>query len=297
MKNIFYSWESDLPNNTNRGFIQGALEKAIKGLNKLSTIELEAAIDRDTLGLPGSPDITESIFRKIDESIAFVCDVSIISGETKKHTPNPNVLIELGYAIKALTWDNIIMVTNTHFGKIEELPFDLRGKRILTYQVAVETDNRSTERNALVRKLTDAIATILSHEKDLNRKYYNQNLETEYIAADRELFRSFLAELPGELIDKLDSSKTMYMDSCKDGKFDTWYISDVAQPLGMFLLKWDNPNHLFIDPELEEINKKLHSLIKDFIKSDNCNEQRNMAPTIIRWYGNFVQKAKIKLAV
>jgi hypothetical protein len=29
---IFYSWQSDLPNNTNRGFIERALEKAIASI-------------------------------------------------------------------------------------------------------------------------------------------------------------------------------------------------------------------------------------------------------------------------
>jgi len=30
---IFYSWQSDLPNNNNRGFIENALEKAISNIN------------------------------------------------------------------------------------------------------------------------------------------------------------------------------------------------------------------------------------------------------------------------
>jgi len=41
--------------------------------------------------------------------------------------------------------------------KSYELPFDLSGKRILTYQVARESDNKSAEKYALASKLTDAI--------------------------------------------------------------------------------------------------------------------------------------------
>lgn len=297
MKKIFYSWESDLPNNTNRGFIQNALEKAVKKLNQQTAIGLDTAIDRDTLGLPGSPDITESIFKKIDESIAFVCDVSIISNSTsKKPTPNPNVLVELGYAIKSLTWDNIIMVANTYFGNVDELPFDLRGKRILAYRSAVDTTNRSVERNALANSLENALMTILKNEDSLG-KYYNSKLEADYIAADRELFRSFLEELPPEIINHLDSSKTVHMDSCEDNGFNSLYHSDVTQPLNLFLIKWDRPGNVFLDSELEQFNKELYSFIKDFIKSNNCNAQRGMAPSIIKIYCNFINKAKMKLAV
>lgn len=297
MKKIFYSWESDLPNNTNRGFIQNALQKAVKELKQQNVIGLEAAIDRDTLGLPGSPDISESIFKKIEESIAFVCDVSIInSGDSKKPTPNPNVLVELGYAIRSLTWDNIIMVANTHFGKVDELPFDLRGKRILTYHASIETNYRSKEKNDLANRLCSAIITILENKDSLGR-YYNPKLKADYITADRELYKSLLDELPPEIINHLDSSKTVHMESCEDGEFNSFYHMDVTQPLGLYLIKWDKPGNVFLDTELEQINKELYSLIKAFLKSNNCDTQRAMAPSIIQCYCEFINKAKIKLAV
>lgn len=43
-------------------------------------------------------------------------------------TPNPNVLVELGYAAHSLGWDRIIVVVNTAHGAIEELPFDFRAR-------------------------------------------------------------------------------------------------------------------------------------------------------------------------
>lgn len=39
-------------------------------------------------------------------------------------TPNPNVMIELGYAIKSLGWDRIILLYDKDFGEIEEIPFE-----------------------------------------------------------------------------------------------------------------------------------------------------------------------------
>jgi hypothetical protein len=41
---------------------------------------------------------------------------------------NPNVAIELGYALKTLTTENVAMVMNSHYGKRADLPFDLGHK-------------------------------------------------------------------------------------------------------------------------------------------------------------------------
>ena len=45
---VFYSWQSDLPNKTNRGLIEEALEAAVEGLKQDDEVLVEAAIDRDT---------------------------------------------------------------------------------------------------------------------------------------------------------------------------------------------------------------------------------------------------------
>jgi len=76
---IFYSWQSDLPNSTNRGFIQDALERAAKILRSDESVRVEPVIDRDTQNTPDSHDISATIFRKIAEADVFVCDVSLIS--------------------------------------------------------------------------------------------------------------------------------------------------------------------------------------------------------------------------
>ena len=159
---IFYSWQSDLPNATNRGLIEKALEDAAKDIRNDDSIQVEPVIDRDTVGVPGSPDIAHTIFGKIEQAQVFVCDISIINQNTSsRSTPNPNVLIELGYAIKALGWDNIIMVINSAFGKPEELPFDLRMRRVITYHMPKESEDRATERKKLEKTFTAALRSIL----------------------------------------------------------------------------------------------------------------------------------------
>ena len=58
--NIFYSWQSDLPNATNRGLIQSALEGAVADLLKDVELNIEARVDRDTADVPGAPDIGQA---------------------------------------------------------------------------------------------------------------------------------------------------------------------------------------------------------------------------------------------
>ena len=125
--NIFYSWQSDLLPKTNRNFIEDAIKKALKGINKDNKII--ACIDRDTKGELGSPEIQSSVFNKINHSKFFVCDVSLNDNQV----PNPNVLIELGYAIKVLGWNKIICLFNSYTGKVEDLPFDINHNRVTQY--------------------------------------------------------------------------------------------------------------------------------------------------------------------
>lgn len=166
---VFYSWQSDLPNSINRGFIQDALERAAKAIRQDDSIKVEPVVDRDTAGVPGSPDIANTIFTKIDGSQVFACDVSIISVDDKaRPTPNPNVLIELGYAYKALTSERILMIMNTAFGEPKLLPFDLSSKRVITYQLSPEAEAKATVRKDLVQKLENALRTIVSRMADVS---------------------------------------------------------------------------------------------------------------------------------
>ena len=165
---IFYSWQSDLPNPTNRGFIMTALEGAAKALRADDSLQVEPVVDRDTNGVPGSPDIAGTIFNKIDQSQVFVCDISIINqGGPGRLTPNPNVLIELGYAMKTLEAKRIILVFNSAYGPIESLPFDLRTRRVIQYSMLKDAEARAPERKRLTHSLTEGLRIILNHLETL----------------------------------------------------------------------------------------------------------------------------------
>lgn len=161
---IFYSWQSDLENSTNRSFILNALEKAAKDISKDENYNIDAVVDRDTFGISGSPSIVESITGKIAKSDLFICDISIININSEgRKTPNPNVLYELGFASAILGWDRIILIQNTAYGNIEDLPFDLRGRRILQYFLEHTSQNKKEERDKLKNDLSNILKNALKH--------------------------------------------------------------------------------------------------------------------------------------
>jgi hypothetical protein len=160
---VFYSWQSDTKAAANRTLIQTALAGAVKKLRADGSISLEPVIERDTKGVPGAPDIDAIIFEKIEASTVMVADVTIVGRGGGRPTPNPNVLVELGYALKALGWKRIVLVQNVAFGPPEELPFDLRQKRVLTYSSTEDALERAPERRRLQADLKEALALVLGN--------------------------------------------------------------------------------------------------------------------------------------
>lgn len=159
---VFYSWQSDIRAAANRTLIEAALEAAVAELRSDAAINVQPVVDRDTMAKAGSPDIGATILEKIETCGAFVADVTIInSGSGERPTPNPNVLIELGYALKAVGASRMILVQNVAFGGPEDLPFDLRQKRVLTYESAEDAPNRSAERAKLKTTFLHALRLIL----------------------------------------------------------------------------------------------------------------------------------------
>jgi hypothetical protein len=171
---IFYSWQSDLPLKQNKNFISTCLEKAVKEVSKKvkNNLNIEVNIDRDTKNKAGSPNISETIFDKIREAHIFICDVTIVNNSfwekllKKRLTPNPNVLIELGFSINLLGWERIICINNLHFGSVEDLPFDIRGHRISNYD-----DRSKNAQKDLINLLVNAILRIVSEYHEIERRH------------------------------------------------------------------------------------------------------------------------------
>lgn len=253
---VFYSWQSDSPGNTNRSLISRALESAIEEVKSDESIAVEPVIDRDTLGLSGSPDISQSIFSKIDQSSAFVCDVSILDSEAKKPSPNPNILIELGYAVKVLGWNRVILVMNTEYGKPELLPFDLRSRRVLTYCVSTDAEEKAPSRNSLRRTLVVALKSIFDNHGPINWDPAKSDRSEGPTQSDSDLFEEFKATLPS-------NGSISFIDEQNMAGF-SWPRENLKQ-LKKFYHEWDDAEHEFLSNELESLRSKLHQLIGNYL--------------------------------
>ena len=163
---IFFSWQSDLSSNKTTRFIDECLTEVEGILQNIVSIKPDRATD----GLTGSPDITESIFSKIDDADLFIADLSIVNKfivqdedenteENRKFTPNPNVLLETGYAARALGWDRVICLFNQQYGNPNDFPFDIDHRRMTPYQFKQST--REDEKKRIVKIIADTVLQLI----------------------------------------------------------------------------------------------------------------------------------------
>lgn len=164
---LFYSWQSEVFPRANKNLIRSAIEAAGKKIEEKCRLE----IDEATRNKAGSPNIPLSIFEKIDNADVFICDLSRVAGKApaKKRKSrayfNANVSIELGYAIRSLGWDRIILVCNRALGDPEDAPFDVRSHRFSTYSCKenrLRSKAGQKEKTAARLQLADAIASSVS---------------------------------------------------------------------------------------------------------------------------------------
>lgn len=246
--NIFYSWQSDLSGKTNRNFINSSIEKAIKELkrkNNQNDFHLEINLDRDTKNKSGSPSISNTIFEKINNADIFIADVSIINNSVMNRifktrlTPNPNVLIELGYAVNLLGWERIICLNNLKYGKNEILPFDIRGHKITSF------DSRNKNSKNLLRSLLKSqISRIINNYQEITTKHKL----SEYNQQDKLIWNQ---------IKSIVSERTLFdsIDNPVDYLFTDKYYYD----------KWESLFEFYKISENHFIDRKLHGITKDLL--------------------------------
>jgi hypothetical protein len=172
-RHIFFSWQSDTPNPVGRTMIENCLKRALATLKtgvEVDAAQRDLAVDRDTLDVPGSPPIMEIILPKIDRAAVFLSDLTYVTERSGGgRCPNPNVLIEHGWALKALSWRRVIGVMNTAMGHPDdyELPFDLRhARRPIFYHCPPDADasTRARARDELAKQLASALKAILGDQ-------------------------------------------------------------------------------------------------------------------------------------
>jgi hypothetical protein len=181
---VFWSWQSDTPGKTGRHFVRNAIVAAIEQLKEPSDIEEPSEreakeglhLDHDRQNVSGSPDLARTILEKIEQATVVIADVTPVATipaqykdgqleRSEKRVANPNVAIELGYALHTLTDRNVLMVLNTWYGGREFLPFDLAHKAgPILYYLAPDADKKTTDSEAasLTSKLVNALKPYLA---------------------------------------------------------------------------------------------------------------------------------------
>lgn len=166
---VFFSWQSDSLSKIGRDFISSALTDALK---EKAVVEEVLRVDCSAEGESGTPDLPSTIFEKLTQAAVAVFDVTPVGQSIRKERalPNPNVLLELGFAAGIIGWHRVILVMNTFEGrKPEDLPFDLRHRRFpITYLSRTGGEQRAKE------KLTGKF-----------REYVGLALNANHLALDR----------------------------------------------------------------------------------------------------------------
>src|SRR5581483_1627209 len=172
---VFFSWQSDRSPSEGRNLIESAIKSAIQRLGENAEIEESLrdglSLDKDTKGVPGNPPIFETILKKIDRSAIFVPDLTSVANRANGELiPNPNVLIEYGWALKSRGYHQILPVMNTAHGdpKTFPLPFDMAHLRFpILYSLpdGSSAADRRAVRDELAREFEGAFRTILESEE------------------------------------------------------------------------------------------------------------------------------------
>ncbi|OVE70002.1 hypothetical protein CCS79_03045 [Clostridium diolis] len=162
---IFYSWQSDINKAANCNFIQKAINSSISKIENENPGILLVA-DRDTKGKSGAINIADTILAKISSSDILIFDISIINsgqGQYRKCI-NPNVAFELGYGISKIGWEKTILIFNEEYGSLDnDIPFDIRGHRVLSYSYDGDPQNGKNKLNEVSNKLKSSIEDIINN--------------------------------------------------------------------------------------------------------------------------------------
>lgn len=177
---IFYSWQADLPSKETRNIIDESIKEAVRLLR--GTVDIKA--DRDTRGKFGTPDITQTIFSKIDDCDIFIADVSAVchytttdkdGNEKIKYAPNANVMLELGYASHVIGWDNVICILNSDYGKPADMPFDIASRRLTPFSLK-DGKSKGDIKRYIKGIIQDTVENILNNGKRSKEGFSNLRL-------------------------------------------------------------------------------------------------------------------------
>ncbi|WP_396146723.1 hypothetical protein [Flavobacterium sp.] len=204
---VFFAFQMDIDDRFGKGFIQSAIEIAIQ---KFKTEGIDISLDFGFRGTPGTPLLIEEMLKKSSESDMVIVDLTFTSSKAwseakkikiwgkeikikgkellmldftqEKKSPNPNVLLETGYAWAKKGTYRTLVVMNEAFGAPDELPVDLKGFRWgITYDLNEGNYKaRKEKRKILADNLYDAIKASIKSEA----LYLQEKLTPIYVKSE-----------------------------------------------------------------------------------------------------------------
>lgn len=234
--NIFYSWQSDLPNKTNRGYIKDQLLKDIRKIEKELSVKIN--VDEDTRGSTDNDVIEKTIISKISQCDFFIGDISPIIRLDEKEIPNPNVLFEMGYATSTIGNERVIRIWNSEYGNVSKAPFDFSHYKITEYNTKSEGSKQLSLYNILKDKIENYEKIVSNQLIPLERQYdVNQYKKITSIIPENEFYDGVVN----------------FINSCRY----TGYDSD----------QWDNIIKYYNSPSSRFKDEELHYLFSQVVKS------------------------------
>tara|TARA_R110000744_G_scaffold12647_3_gene37484 strand:- start:4826 stop:6541 length:1716 start_codon:yes stop_codon:yes gene_type:complete len=144
---VFFAYQTDTDDKFNKGFIHQA---GLNAIQKLKDEGFDIEFDYGFNKTSGNPILINEMLKKNDEADLVLVDLTFTSSksgfgvpkinlfghtiqkykiEEDKFSPNPNVLLETGYAWSGKGQYRTLTVMNTAFGVRSELPVDLKSFR------------------------------------------------------------------------------------------------------------------------------------------------------------------------
>ena len=264
---IFFSWQSDIPGNRDR--LRKDIDIAIKTIEKEEEFaEYRIYRTEATRDEAGSPDIVETIHAKINQCAVFIADISPIADYNEKQIPNPNVLLEEGFALRSIGCRRIILMSN-HISVA--LPFDIAHRR--TTKIG---DNLITPIRMALREAISGM-----------ENEFEQNAMTH----DTIVFRHFMGIIEREdvLMDSLSSIPMNLRISRWDYRMleqiTIWHNSGDGKYLNVEILERAAQMSNSIKKLLELMNEHIvDDLDKSNLTADPTEEDLEEASKYMYWY-------------
>jgi hypothetical protein len=240
--NFFYSWQSYIGGHANRSYIRQKINKYIESKKDI----YEITVDEDSRSIPGASDIPDNILKKIANCDIFICDITPVARINTpdgniRDIPNPNVIFELGFAVRHIGWDRIILVLNTNYGSNDYVPFDISKHKMLCYN-KVEGNGNSE----ISLDFTYPLDSIIENYSDIIAK----TNELDYIQHDKLIFDKLMSfRTEREFINSIQNFKGSY-------RFSRWDQNG-----------WDHFRFFHDYPENKFINSDLNEKLLDLSKS------------------------------